>query len=909
VKELPSFMLVGLNLIFQLRKHKLSLQIMKNLYAIKILVSLTLTLFLQKLQAQTSLTVSIIEQTQVCNMDGSVTLGIQGGAAPYTSHWLKYGPTQQLDTVLSSTSNPVTGLNAGYYVIHVYDVNGLFGSSGAFLQPPFNLFANITPATCSNSDGKIVAIVNDDASPFTFEWSTGAIVTSINNRDSIENLPAGPYELLVTNADGCVASVGEAGTSNPNQGIAVWATSPITSTSSSTPSNCFDGTATVVPANGTEPYSFYWNTNPVQTSSTATNLSPGFYQCLITDAEGCQRQAFVSVQAGPNFLQVNSSQINTVCNQATGSISVSVTGGAPPYTYVWSNGQTTASISGLAYGAYQLQITDNAGCSITVNKFIGNANPIQLTFTGTSPTCNQADGSVNLAISGGTAPFDILWSNGQTNTFVSNLPVGNVSVSVTDANGCVASGFYHLPISSACLATLSGRILADHNEDCITQTTEPGIAGVVVRAGSNYSLSQPNGNYAVQVVPGDYEITQYPPALFEQLCPENNDGIVVSAPNQATNYGGNNFFNLSEEIFSDVAVYLSSGPIRPGFQATYYITVKNLGVTATTPTLSFTHDALLDYLFASPNATNYTEANRTATWNVGLLAPNQVKHYQVRLSVSLDALEFLGETIPAQASVTLVAATDLNPDNNSANYERVITGSYDPNDKQVDPKGVGEDGRITVADTLLRYLIRFQNTGNDTAFTVVIRDTLDANLDVTTLKIEGFSHPMEVDLSGEGNLTFTFNNILLPDSNINEPASHGYIEYTIELKSNLEIGSQILNTAYIYFDFNPPIITNTTVNTLFDFTVSLGRKDAFDALIFPNPNEGNFALKLNLTQSELIVVELFDIAGRVIYTNSIGRVNSGESNLIFDLNDVRAGLYVLRVRAGNSEVHRPLIIH
>src|SRR5690606_19417277 len=115
-----------------------------------------------------------------------------------------------------------------------------------------------------------------------------------------------------------------------------------------------------------------------------------------------------------------------------------------------------------------------------------------------------------------------------------------------------------------------------------------------------------------------------------------------------------------------------------------------------------------------------------------------------------------------------------------------------------------------------KYLIRFQNTGNDTAFTVVVRDTLDANLDVTTLNLLGYSHPMEFKVSDQGMLTFTFNNILLPDSNINEPASHGYIEYNIQSKKDLDFGTEIKNTAYIYFDFNPPIITNTTLNTIYD---------------------------------------------------------------------------------------------
>jgi len=860
--------------------------------------------------AQTSLQVTVLEQTAACNNDATVTLGIIGGTAPFTSHWIRYGIAELPDTAIVTTDNPVTGVEPGYYNVHVYDAIGLFGQIGVYVQPPFFINPQLSPATCTLNDGKIVVIVNNDVPPFTYEWSTGAINTSSSNRDSIENIPAGSYELTVTNGNGCVANLNQAGTSNPNQGgLNLWSTSPITATNTSTPSNCFDGTATVIPANGTEPYQYLWNTTPAQTSQTAVGLAPGFYSCLITDAEGCTRNAFVNVNAGPNFLQVNANQVNTTCNQATGSISATVSGGQAPFTYLWSNGATTSSISGLAYGNYSLTVTDNAGCSITVHKFINNANPMHLTFSGVSPTCNQSDGAVSLNIAGGTAPYDILWSNGASNVnTISGLAVGSISVQISDANGCVKNGFYHLPISSACLANISGRVHADHNEDCTIQGTEPGIAGVVVRAGSNYAYSQANGNYGIMVNPGTYDVQQFPPAVFTQICPENNESIQVNAANEATTYGGNNFYNGSETIFNDVAVYLYSSPIRPGFQATYYITVKNIGVTAATASLTFTHDDLLAYISSTPNLNNYSAATRTATWNAGPLSPNQTKHYQIRFLVSLDALAQLGEEIDATAQVNLVAAVDANPDNNTVVYSRAITGSYDPNDKAVSPKGITEQGFIFESDTLLSYLIRFQNTGNDTAFTVVVRDTLDPALDVSTFKLGGYSHPMQLEISGTGILTFTFNNILLPDSNINEPASHGYIAYDIALKKDLPLGTQIQNTAYIYFDFNPPIITNTTLNTIFDATVGIASLSTFEFNIYPNPNDGTFSVKLEIPNKSNTQLELMDISGRVIHRQQLG-VLIGENIINLDLGSlISSGAYFIRINAGDSRLVKKIIV-
>jgi hypothetical protein len=884
---------------------------MKNHYPIKN-IFLSLVLFIAKgMMAQNPLSVTVLNQTVMCNNDASVTLGIEGGTEPFTIHFLKFGLNQQLDTVLTTNENPVNNLSAGYFIIHVYDANNLFGQSGVFIQASFMISAGVDPANCANSDGKIIATVNDNNHPFIFEWSTGQINVSDNNQDSLVNIPAGSYNLIVTNSLGCRSGIGQAGTSNPaGAGVNVWATSPITVSTSATPSNCFDGTATAVASNGTAPYSYYWNTNPVQTTATATGLAPGFYQVTVTDMEGCVTSAFRNVPAGPNFLQVNTTQSNTVCNQSTGFINANVSGGAPPYSYLWSNGAITNSISGLSFGSYQLTVTDSEGCSITVNKFIGNANPMHLSFNGSSPSCNSADGSVTLNISGGTAPFDIVWSNGQSNvSTIGGLPVGNVTVAVTDANGCVRNGFFHLPISSACLANISGRVVADHNEDCVQQGTEPGIAGVVVRAGVHHGVTQSNGNYQILVPPADYQVSQFPPAPFEQICPEDNEAISVNASLQATTYGDNNFFNGSPSIFSDVAVYIYSGPIRPGFQCVYYISVRNLGVTSANPTLSFNHDALLSYLNATPSANNYNAASRTASWNVGVLAPNQTKHYQVRLQVSLDALDFLGTDIPANAEVNLIGNTDAFPDNNTVTYFRTITGSYDPNDKQVFPKGITEQGLILASDTVLNYLIRFQNTGNDTAFTVVVRDTLDPNLDVSTLRILGYSHPMDFNLSGAGVMTFTFNNILLPDSNTNEALSHGYINYVIELKKDLPLSTQIKNTAYIYFDFNPPIITNTTINTIYDPLLGINKVDDFDFKVIPNPNDGQFMLNIDAKNNGLTLIEITDITGKHLLRRQLGILLEGEQMIGVHLPEKpKAGVYFIRLSSEEHTVVRKMVV-
>ena len=146
-----------------------------------------------------------------------------------------------------------------------------------------------------------------------------------------------------------------------------------------------------------------------------------------------------------------------------------------------------------------------------------------------------------------------------------------------------------------------------------------------------------------------------------------------------------------------------------------------------------------------------------------------------------------------------------------------LTGSYDPNDKLARPLGITEEA-IILPDTRLNYKIRFQNTGNDTAFKVVLVDTLTQWADLGSMQIDGGSHPYTFSLSGVGQpvLTFTFDPIVLPDSNVNEPESHGHISFSFNLIDGIPLETPIHNFADIYFDFNPPIRTNTVSHLVSD---------------------------------------------------------------------------------------------
>jgi hypothetical protein len=226
-------------------------------------------------------------------------------------------------------------------------------------------------------------------------------------------------------------------------------------------------------------------------------------------------------------------------------------------------------------------------------------------------------------------------------------------------------------------------------------------------------------------------------------------------------------------------------------------------------------------------------------------------------------------------------------------------GSFDPNDKQGFPKGVGPN-HVIGRDYPLEYLIRFQNTGTDTAFQVYILDTLADELDPATFRFLGSSHPCNVYLEGK-TLRFRFDDIQLPDSTVNEPLSHGFVRFSVRPRPNLPDGTTITNRAGIYFDFNPPVITNYTLHTIETLLVSLpetnlkGNELALE--IFPVPATTQLNVHLKTPRVHEGFVEVFDVWGRRVLGQSF------DNNVfLLKLDGIPAGTYSFRLVTQTGEV-------
>jgi len=202
-----------------------------------------------------------------------------------------------------------------------------------------------------------------------------------------------------------------------------------------------------------------------------------------------------------------------------------------------------------------------------------------------------------------------------------------------------------------------------------------------------------------------------------------------------------------------------------------------------------------------------------------------------------------------------------------------------------------EEGYVEIGSKL-RYLIRFQNTGTDTAFNISIRDTLPVSLDVATIQFLNSSHPCELRMNTQGNLQFVFANIMLPDSNINEAASHGFVEFSIDMKRNTPFGTKIRNRAGIYFDFNEPVITNYTHNTAGIPSVT-GVQDTKPTLaqisVAPNPFTDQLRVNLNdYTSKDALRLSLYDARGLLVASSAF----YPPQGMIFR-NNLPAGIYFL----------------
>jgi uncharacterized repeat protein (TIGR01451 family) len=440
-------------------------------------------------------------------------------------------------------------------------------------------------------------------------------------------------------------------------------------------------------------------------------------------------------------------------------------------------------------------------------------------------------------------------------------------------------------------ASAKGSVFFDNNQDGLQAANEPGIPG-------NRVLLLPENTTTFTNIFGEYAV--YPPAGNHELALISQPSFVPTSATQLDLFMGNqdqtgfDFGIWTSNPPKNIGVDLTVGPARCNRQTVAWVHLSNLGVFDTEGgEIQLTFDPALELLDATI-APDLVE-NGLLTWYYDGLGAYE--YFPIKVIFESPGVDAVGVILPFTLTATRMTGNEVAQ--TVTDYaETAVICSFDPNDKQCEATGVS-DGNYSLLDDPLMYTIRFQNKGNDTAFVVVIRDTLDAGLDISSFSVVSSSHPVRATLQANGVLTFHFANINLPWESFDEPASHGYVKFRIAPKPGLPDPTTIHNTAHIYFDFNPAIVTNTTENVLVKklFLDAGEAPSATTLAIRPNPASG----KVRFDAPEGASIIVYDSFGRQLFAKSL-------INKELDLGGLVPGIYWCQVKIGGKVLQSGKVI-
>jgi uncharacterized repeat protein (TIGR01451 family) len=309
--------------------------------------------------------------------------------------------------------------------------------------------------------------------------------------------------------------------------------------------------------------------------------------------------------------------------------------------------------------------------------------------------------------------------------------------------------------------------------------------------------------------------------------------------------------------------------------------------------VSFIVTGPVTYMGPAPGALTPVVSGNVYSYSIADFGTvNNTTDFQILLQPFTSAQA--GDMICVNAKVSPMSG-DNDVSNNTLLSCYSVVNSYDPNIKEVYPVMVDPN-----FNDWLTYTIHFQNTGNAPAFNIRLEDTLDTMLDLNTFQVTDYSHENATSLIGR-NLTVYFPNIQLPDSSTNPQGSIGFIQYRIKPKTTWVRPYQIKNTAYIYFDFNAPIVTNTSINSIKDITTGIDEQIESNLAIYPNPSHGVFTIELSIKEKQSL--QLFDMAGNLVLSQTI---ENGKATI--DVSHLAAGIYNISVKGNSGITNKKLVI-
>ncbi len=864
----------------------------------------------------TAIAFTVVDAT--CNAsDGSVTIvGITGGTAPYTYSFNNSGFT---------TNTTYSGFGTGSYILWVRDANGCqdytyvtIGNSTG----PTAIATTIVDEMCASTSmpGSVtLGTVTGGVAPYTYDFNNyGYSTTTVYN-----GLPTLNYPLKVKDANGCIYSstiyVGKAG-------------GPTAVDIITTNATCNEGGSVTfgTVTGGSPPYSFEGQMSyytGYSTNTTYYGLPPGSLTFSVKDANGCTFHSSFSISYS------NSGPTNLDLTIGTDSITIgAVTGGVAPflYNFNYSGFLSTTFYGGLAPGTYVIQVKDANGCIFEKTAIIDS--PLILTMSNGTYSDYNADGYVNAGDvvfyqftvkNNGSLPMtNVVVSN--PNITVTGSPIAILGAGATDNttftamdvitqtnvdtryvyNYGLATGTYNgqsVTDDANAYLTIGAndgfRLIAfkDTNNNGIRDSGEQNFTngefhyevnndGIVHNANSSYGIIEKYED----IPTNSYDFTYTIDSGFTSYCtvnPSSYSNITVPTGSGIIEY----LFPITVVPYTELAIYLNphGAPPRPGFIYTVEVVYRNLGTqNIGLETLTFTKDNALSILSTSI-PTTATPTGFTYDFFYPLM-PNETKSIIVTMQVPTIPTIQLGDLLVNSVSSTIPSG-DINTSNNISSLTQTIVGSYDPNDKN-ESHGPEIVHSTFTSNDYLTYTIQFENTGTANAVTVKVDDVLDTKLDETSIKMIDASHNYTLDRVGN-DLTWHFDGIDLPPSVAGTSIGKGYINFQVKPKAGYAIGDIINNTAYIYFDFNPAIVTNTFAT---EFVTALGVAGFVNSQFsaYPNPTTGIITIALKNSAGSIDNITVTDILGKTVLANTVNT-----SNTTVDLSNLTKGLYFVKIQA------------
>lgn len=394
----------------------------------------------------------------------------------------------------------------------------------------------------------------------------------------------------------------------------------------------------------------------------------------------------------------------------------------------------------------------------------------------------------------------------------------------------------------------------------------------------------PAGTYTSRIVDYEqrYKYYEVQPAQHVSIFPSSTGGIDTVR-----------FRLVPKPNIQDLQVsIIPLNPARPGFESQYKIIAKNIG-TKTIEQVEIVYKLDSLQTFISANISPDYVVDDTITWTIDSLTIYESREFIVTFLNALPPLLNANDTLHLYAAIMPVENDSFPADNHYWLHQPVVN-SYDPNDKLESHGGSISTSELNTRDYLY-YTIRFQNTGNASAVNVIVRDTLSPTLDWSTFEMLSSSHTYKLNVKEQRYITWTFKDIYLPDSASDEQYSHGYIHFRIKPAEGLTPEDVITNRAAIYFDFNPPIFTNTHTTLIIQPRVtSVASNHLKTVRVFPNPVTEQLTIDATVLQSGVYSIQLLDVSGKVISNQSVNwNIDKQQSSM--SLQNIPNGIYLLTI--------------